>query len=396
MRARGESPSGVSPVSDEADRASVQRALARLRERFPRVALAHDWLTIPGGSEKVVLALLELFPHADLFTSVYDPAPWPPAITGRRVTASFLDRVPSARTSYPKLLPLMGRAFRSFNLQGYELVISSNHACAKNVRKPPNVPHICYCHTPMRYAWDPAFLGLEDLGLAARLAFKGLAPHLRRRDRAAAQALHGPDVVIANSTCVAERIRCCWGRESEVIHPPVDVECYADVVHKPEDYYLCLGRVVPYKRVDLAVSACAALDRPLKVVGTGRALEAVRAAGGSRTQFLGHVSDDELPGLLAGARALLFPGEEDFGIVPVEAQAAGVPVIAYSSGGVLDTVVDGVTGVLFDQPTVSGLCSAIERLDDVGLRDSDLREQAARFGAERFANQFAGVLDALT
>ncbi len=373
----------------------VQALRARLRQRFPCVAIAHEWLTIPGGSEKVVLALLDLFPYADLFTSVYDPRPWPPAITGQRVTASFLDRVPRARTIYPKLLPLMDRAFRSFDLRGYDLVLSSNHACAKNVRKPSGVPHVCYCHTPMRYAWDPGFLELEDIGLAARLAVKGLAPYLRRRDRAAAQASCGPDIVIANSTFVAQRVRRYWERDAEVIHPPVDVGRFTAVAHQPEDYYLCLGRLVPYKRADLAVSACAAMNRQLKVVGTGRALDALRAAAGPGTQFLGHVSDDELPQLLSAARALLFPGEEDFGIVPVEAHAAGLPVIAFGSGGVRDTVVDAVTGVLFDDPTVDGLCSAIERFEGLSLQDRDLRQRAALFTPERFAEEFVSVLDAL-
>ena len=369
---------------------------ARLGERFPRVAVVHEWLTIPGGSEKVVLALLELFPQAELFTTVYDPGPWPPAITERKVTSSFLNRLPRARSLYPKLLPLMDRAVRSFDLGSFDLVISSNHACAKNIRKPPGVPHLCYCHTPMRYAWDPGYMKGESLGLAPRLAFKALAPHLRRRDRAAAQAAGGPDVVIANSTFVAERIRRFWGREACVIHPPVEVERFLAVLHQPQDYYLFLGRLVPYKRAELAVSACARLDRPLKVVGAGRALEAVCAAAGPRTELLGHVSDDELPELLSGARALLFPGEEDFGIVPVEAQAAGLPVIAYGSGGVRDSVLDGVTGVLFEDPTVAGLCSAIERFEGLRLRDRDLREQAARFAPERFANQFAVRADTLT
>jgi glycosyltransferase involved in cell wall biosynthesis len=376
---------------------SVATVLAdRLRERFPRVAMVHEWLTIPGGSEKVVLALLELFPQAELFTTVYDPKPWPSAITERKVTSSLLNRVPRARSLYPKLLPLMDSALRSFDLRSFDLVISSNHASAKNVRKPPGVPHVCYCHTPMRYAWDPGYMAGERLGLAARLAFKALAPHLRRRDRAAAQKAGGPDVVIANSNFVAERVRRCWGREASVIHPPVDVRRFAAVLHEPQDYYLFLGRLVPYKRAELAVSACAMLGRPLKVVGTGRALKTVLAAAGPRTELLGHVSDDELPELLSGARALLFPGEEDFGIVPVEAQAAGLPVIAYGSGGVRDSVVDGVTGVLFDEPTVAGLCSAIERFDGLSLRDRDLREQAARFAPERFAAQFAALVETLT
>jgi glycosyltransferase involved in cell wall biosynthesis len=367
---------------------------ARLQERFPRVAVVHEWLTIPGGSEKVVLALLELFPQAELFTTVFDPTPWPPAIAERSVTSSFLDRLPGARTRYPKLLPLMDRAVRSFDLRGFDLVISSNHACAKNVRKPHGVPHVCYCHTPMRYAWDPGYLEGEKLGFAGRLAFKTLAPHLRRRDRAAAQAEHGPDVVIANSTFVAQRIQRFWGRQAVVVHPPVDALRFAQVAHEPQDYYLFLGRLVPYKRAELAVAACQKLNRPLKVVGAGRAMDSLQAEAGPGIEFLGHVPDRRLPELLSGARALLFPGEEDFGIVPVEAQAAGLPVVAYGSGGVCDSVLDGVTGVLFEEPTVAGLCAAIERLDGLTLHDRDLRQQAARFAPENFARQFAAVLGA--
>lgn len=373
-------------------------AAGRVRVRYPRVAIAHEWLTIPGGSEKVVLALLDLFPQADLFTTVYDPTPWPTAVTSRRVTESFLGRIPHASRIYPKLLPLMGRAFRSFDLTGYDLVISSNHACAKSVRKPEGAPHVCYCHTPMRYAWDPSYLAGEDLGVPARLAFGLLAPHLRRRDRAAAQLPGGPDVIAANSSFVAARIARHWGRDATVVHPPVDVDRFLSVPHEPGSHYLVVGRAVPYKRADLAVSACARLGRPLKVAGTGRGLDALRALAaraGVDVEFLGHVPDADLPSLLAGARALLFPGEEDFGIVPVEAQAAGLPVIAYGSGGVCDSVLDGVTGVLYDEQSAEGLCAAIERFEGLSLSDADLREQARRFSHQRFAEAFARLVDEL-
>ena len=371
---------------------STPRHLGR---RFPRVAIAHEWLMVPGGSEKVVMAILDLFPEATLFTTVYDPTRWLDQITQRTVNTSFLDRIPGARGAYPKLLPLMDRAFRSFDLSSFDLVISSNHACAKNVHKPAGVPHVCYCHTPMRYAWDPSFLDGERLNLPSRLAFKGLAPYLRRRDRAAAQLPAGPDVVIANSSFVADRIHRHWQRDAQVIHPPVDVDRFSDLTRRPGDYYLFLGRLVPYKRADLAAAACAQLDRPLKVVGDGRAMASVRAAAGRRTEFLGHVSDAELPELLAGARALLFPGQEDFGIVPVEAQAAGLPVIAYGSGGIRDSVLDGVTGVLFHEPTAASLAAAIERFERLSLDEAALRSHAAQFSPDRFADQFADVIEAL-
>ena len=356
------------------------------RARFPRVAISHEWLTIPGGSEQVVMAMLDVFPQAELFTTVYDPAPWPEAITSRPVHASPLDRIPGAARHYPKLLPLMDAAFRRFDLSGFDLVLSSNHACAKNVRVPAGVPHVCYCHTPMRYAWDPAFLAGEDLGRVGRLGARALLPWLRRRDLAASR---GPSRFLANSSFVAERIRRFYGRDADVLHPPVDVDPLLGLERRDGGYYLFLSRLVPYKRADLAVAACARLGRPLKVVGGGRAEAAVRAQAGPGTEFLGRVGSAELPALLAGARALLFPGEEDFGIVPVEAQAAGVPVIAYGRGGVRDTVIDGETGVLFGEQTVEGLCAAIERFETQEWPAGPLRENARRFRPEVFRRGLA-------
>lgn len=364
--------------------------LAQLRARYPRVAITHEWLTIPGGSEKVVLGLLDLFPDAEIFTAVYDPAPWPPEMTDRPVHASFLNRVPRARRIYPKLLPLMNAAFRSFDLTGVDLVISSNHACAKNVRTPPGVPHVCYCHTPMRYAWEPDFLRDEALGPAARVVLPALIRRLRRQDFAAAQ---NPDLLIANSRFVAARIEQYYRRDACVVHPPVDIDPLLAQPRSPEDYYLVLGRVVPYKRTDLAVAACERLGRPVKVVGEGRALDTVRAVAGPNTELLGYVDDRTVSQLLSGARALLFPGEEDFGIVPVEAQAAGTPVIAYGEGGIRDSVVDGETGLLYGEPTVDALCQAILDFDALELDEAAIRDNARRFAPDRFR---AGMIAALT
>ncbi len=366
-------------------------SLRALRERNPRVAVVHDWLTIPGGSEQVVLELLDMFPQAELFTSIYDPKPWPPQITERVVHSSFLNRIPGAARHYPKLLPLMTRAFRSFDLSGFDLVLSSSHACAKNVRTPAGALHVCYCHTPMRYAWEEDFLEGEQLGRATRLLLPPLLARLRRQDLAGAA---GPDVFVANSRHVAERIRRCYGRSAEIVNPPVDIEHFLGMDRAPGNYYLVFGRVVPYKRVDLAVAACAAVGRELKVAGDGRALGAVRArARGKQTQFLGTVSDLERDRLLGGARGLLFPGEEDFGIVPVEAQAAGVPVIAYGVGGAAETVLDGRTGVLFAEQSVPALVAALERFESLELDDAETRKNALRFGRERFRAEMAAVIE---
>jgi glycosyltransferase involved in cell wall biosynthesis len=354
------------------------------------VAIAHDWLTVPGGSEQVVMELLAMFPQAELFTTVYDPAPWPEEIKSRPVHASFLNRIPGARSQYPKLLPLMSRAFRAFDLSGFDLVLSSSHACAKNVPTPPDVLHVCYCHTPMRYAWEEGFMEGEEVPSALRPLLGPLLSRLRREDLQGAQ---GPDVFVANSAYVAQRIERYYSREAEIVHPPVDVEHYLGLPHEPEDYYLAFGRVVPYKRVDLAVAACARLPRPLRVAGDGRALEGVRALAGGETQFLGKVSDEQRDRLLSGARALLFPGEEDFGIVPVEAQAAGLPVIAYGTGGARETVLDGQTGVLFGEQSAGALAAAIARFEDLDIDFDAPRENARRFGRERFRAQMAEVIE---
>jgi glycosyltransferase involved in cell wall biosynthesis len=364
-------------------------ALEELRARFPRVAIAHDWLTIPGGSEQVLLELLEMFPAAELFTSVYEPSVWPVQITGRPVHVSSLDRLPGARSQYPKLLPLMNRAFRSFDLSGFDLVLSSSHAFAKNVRAPAGALHVCYCHTPMRYAWEEGFLEGEEVGALARPLLSPLLAWLRRKDRAGAS---GPDVYVANSRHVAERIARYYGRPAEVVHPPIDVEHFLGLGRSEKDYYLAFGRVVPYKRIDLAVAACARLGRRLIVAGDGRALEAVRREAGPEAEFLGKVPDERRDELLGGARALLFPGQEDFGIVPVEAQAAGAPVIAYGVGGASESVLDGQTGVLFGEQSVAALAAAIERFEGMLLDGEQARQNARRFGRERFRAEMAEVI----
>ena len=365
---------------------------AALVERFHRVAVVHEWLTIPGGSEKVVCAILDLLPQAEVFTSIYDRATAPDEFARRVVHTSFLDRVPGAKRRYPYLLPFMDAAFRSFDLSGFDLVISSNHACAKNVRTPPGVPHVCYCHTPMRYAWDPEFLESEVLGPVIRRLVPIETAWLRRVDRKRAL---GPDVYVANSAFVATRIAEAYGRSSDVIHPPVEVSGLLQIARDPGDAYLVFGRLVPYKRVDVAIRACERLGRKLLVAGSGRDMDRLRGLAGPNTEFLGYVPAGELPGLFARARALIFPGVEDFGIAPVEAQAAGLPVIAYGEGGVCDSVIHRRTGVLYQPGSVEGLCQAIEIFESLDFDERDLRSNAARFGPDHFAQDFGQLLESL-
>ena len=365
---------------------------AGLAERFPRVAVVHEWLTIPGGSETVVYAILDLLPQAEIFTSIYDPAPWPEVITTRRVHASFLNRIPGATRRYAQLLPLMDTAFRSFDLSAFDLIVSSNHACAKNVRNPSGVPHVCYCHTPMRYAWDPSFFDGESIGRVRRLLLPAATSWLRYVDRKRAA---DPDLFVANSTFVAGRIRDAYGRPSQVIHPPVDVARMLEIQRAPQDEYLVFGRLVPYKRADIAVEACERLGRKLIVAGDGRDFERVRQRASGNTTFLGRVPHERLPELFSRARALLFPGVEDFGIVPVEAQAAGLPVIANGAGGTRDSIIDGRTGVLYSDGSVEGLCDAIVRFESLTFDERELRSNARQFAPDRFAGSFREVLESL-
>jgi glycosyltransferase involved in cell wall biosynthesis len=358
-----------------------------LRGSFRRSAIVHDWLTIPGGSEKVLFELMELLPDADLFTSVYDESRWP-ELGERAVNVSFLDRLPGVERYYPKLLPLMNMAFESFDLSEYDLVVSSSHSCAKNVLTGGDALHLCYCHTPMRHAWEPRHLAGE-LGPGSALAARMLLGRLRRNDLLGASR---PDVYVANSTHVAARIRKHYRRDAIVIPPPVNVEAHLHRPRRERDYYLVLGRIVPYKKVDLAVGACATLGRPVKVVGEGRGLETARAAAGADAEFLGYLPDEDVAELLSGARALLFPGEEDFGIVPVEAQAAGVPVIAYREGGVQDTVLEGETGVFHAEQTVTSVASAILQFESMEFDEYRIRANARRFGSARFRAEMTDVL----
>lgn len=365
--------------------------LQALRSRFRRVAIVHEWLTVPGGSEQVVLDLLAMFPHAEVFTTIHDARQWRELLGAHRVHASWLDRLPGAKANYRLLLPLMHRAMRSFDLTGFDLVISSNHAFAKNVRVANGTLHVCYCHTPMRYAWEPEFLEGERIGRLGRALIGPMLGMLRRWDLEGAK---NPDLLVANSDYVAARIARFYGRQASVVHPPVDVEHFLGIERRPEDFYLVFGRVVPYKRVELAVDACVRSARKLKVAGEGRALESVRglARGHRDIEVIGRVDERQRDELFARARALIFPGEEDFGLVPVEAQAAGVPVVAFGRGGAVESVVDGTTGVLFARQDSGCLQDALDRFEAASFDQRVLRERAKAFGRERFREQMAKLI----
>lgn len=353
-----------------------------------RVALVHDWLVHPGGAESVLKSFLRLFPDAPVFTAVYSPdPPLEEMLEGREVRSSFLQGLPGVRRYYRTLLPLMPAAFRSLDLSGYDLVLSSSHAFSKAVRPDDAARHVCYCHTPPRYLWD--LYDEYNPGLMGALR----APILRWLRRVDRKASRRVDRFIANSRNVAERIRRSYLREAEVVYPPVDVDRFRPVAGTGvEDYFVAGGRLVPYKRVDVAVRAAGLGSFPLRVFGEGPERRRLEAMAGPTVEFLGRVDDERLPELLARSRALLFPGEEDFGILPVEAQAAGRPVIALNRGGARETVEAGTTGILYDDDSPRGLADAVEIFARAEWEAGPCLENAMRFRRESFEASIVDVL----
>jgi glycosyltransferase involved in cell wall biosynthesis len=341
-----------------------------------KTALLHYWLTNRRGGEQVLSALGRLLPDADVYTHAFGPkmrAPGEDGLwEGHRVRETFIARLPFGRRKPQAYLPLMPCATRGLKLDGYDLIVSSESGPIKGIRKPRGARHVCYCHTPMRYLWDMYADYYRDAGLFGKLAMRLFTPYLRRADLKSAESV---DTFVANSAFVAERIKRIYGRDSLVVHPPVDVEFFGDCVHGAGDYYLFAGAPVKYKRLDLARAACERLGRRLVVAGGG---------GFSR---------EELRAAYAGARALLFPGMEDFGIVPVEAQAAGTPVIAYGEGGARETVVHGETGLFFPEQTVESLCAAIEEFEGRTWSPERCRAQAVRFAPALFSHRMMAALN---
>lgn len=360
-----------------------------------RVAIIHYWLVGMRGGEKVLESLCTMFPQADIFTHAYRPEKISARINRHRVILTSVGRMPMADKLYQKYLPFMPGALEKLDLSGYDLVLSSEAGPAKGVITPVEVPHLCYCHSPMRYIWDQFHVYRANSGFITRQLMPPMARKLRSWDVASAAR---PDCIIANSRHVAKRVEKYWRREAEVIHPPVSVNDFRPVA--PEErggFYLWLGELAPYKRPDLAIAAFNKLDRPLFVIGGPEKAEAALAKkAGSNIRFLGRVDDERLRRYLASCRALIFPGEEDFGIVPVEAMAAGRPVIAYGKGGALDTVVDGRTGTLFYDQSTEALVDAVERFEASGLEWEDpasFVRHATLFDAPVFRRKMARVLE---
>jgi glycosyltransferase involved in cell wall biosynthesis len=354
-----------------------------------RVALVHDWLTGMRGGERVLEALVDLFPTATIHTLVHVPGSVSPALEACPIRTSVVQRLPGAPRRFRQYLPLFPWAIGQLDLAGYDLVLSTSHCVAVGARTPPATCHVAYCFTPMRYAWAFEAEYVERLPPGARWAGRGVMAGLRRWDRTAGRR---PDALACISQHVAERIRRAWGRSARVIYPPVRTE-YFRPEGEPGPEFLCVSALAPYKRLDVAVEAFTRLAWPLVVIGSGPEGARLRQRAGPTVRFLGWQDDTAIRAAVARCRAFVFPGEEEFGIAPLEAMAAGRPVIAYGRGALTETVVDGVTGLFFREQTAQALIDALRRFEVTGWSPEKIRAHALRFGEARFRAEMAGFVD---
>lgn len=358
-----------------------------------RVALVHDYLVQFGGAERVLMALMELFPNAPVFTLLYDPERlrMPKPIDESRIRTSFLQNIPGSRQHYRYFPVLMPLAVEQFNLKEYDLVLSATHSFGKGIIVGPNTLHISYCFTPTRYVWDDSHRYVRDFSRST--LFQQFAPlalsYIRTWDYYAAQRV---TTYLTLSKYVARRIQKYYHRSSQVIAPPVNIHRF-----KPEEankgYYLVVSRLVQYKRIDIAIEACERFGRPLKIVGSGPEEAILKSLARKNTEFLGFVPDEKLPELYAGAKALLFPQEEDFGITPVEAAAAGKPTIAYRAGGALETIQEHRTGMFFNEQTPESLMIALEQFETGDWDTKTIRRHAEKFDEALFIQRLQKIVD---
>ena len=385
----------LSPLAPQSQPASVSVGKAR-------IAIVHYWFVSRRGGERVVEAMAEMFPQADLFALVVDPDQLPLSLRNRRIQTSFLQKLPGATRMHKRLLPLYPLALEQFDLSGYDLVISSESGPAKGVLTGGRTCHICYCHSPMRYLWDfyHHYRHGNSFGALSRPVFTLAAHYLRMWDAASAGRV---DHFVANSRTVAARIRKHYRRDSTVIYPPVNVAA-GYLSNHIEDYFLVVSQLVDYKRVDLAIAACNRLGLPLRIVGDGEQFQRLRKLAGPTVSFLGPLSDSDLWKQYAHCRALLFPGEEDFGIVPVEALSFGRPVIAFGRGGATETVAgfypdfpaapENCSGVFFKEQTVESVVEAIRAFESSEncFDPVQIRQQAKCFDQAHFKNNLGSFV----
>jgi glycosyltransferase involved in cell wall biosynthesis len=347
-----------------------------------KVALVHDWLTGMRGGERVLEEICKLYPDATLYTLIHHKGNLSPAIERMKVVESSLPKLPLAHDHFRLYLPLFPRLIEQLDLSGHDLIISSSHCVAKGVIPPQGAVHFCYCHTPMRYVWDMYHAYKQQRGPLAKLFLMMNRRHLQMWDVESSSRV---DHFIANSAYVGERIRRHYNRAAGVIHPPVNADFFTPGGPDDGEFYLVVSALVPYKRVDLALESFRRSGKPLVVVGTGSDEERIWNMKAPNISFLGNVDDHELREYYRRAKALIFPGEEDFGITPLESMACGRPVIAYARGGALETVIDGETGVFFDEQTVESLTAAVDKFEQMKFTKQRLRTRAESFSRESFS-----------
>ncbi|GKU31660.1 glycosyltransferase family 4 protein [Clostridium folliculivorans] len=353
------------------------------------IALVHEWLTNMAGSERVVINFKELYKDAPLYTTMYDPEKLDKELQDIDVRTSFLQK--KVKKGHQRFLPFMPMAFESFDLNEYDVILSSSSSCAKGVVTNPNTMHVCYCHTPMRYAWEfyYEYADKTEMKKIKKTFLKYFMNYMRIWDRLAADRV---DYFIANSENVAKRIWKHYRKESVVIHPPVRCKLF-NIGEKDDDFFLILSRLVPYKRIDLAVKAFNELGLPLVIIGDGEERSKLEAIAKGNIQFLGRQPDEVIKEYYSRCRGFVFPGEEDFGITPLEAQSCGRPVIAYGKGGVLETVIEGETGVFFEEQTTESLVEAVRRFENMTFDKQAIRKHAETFDEEIFKQKIENFIN---
>ena len=378
----------TSPLSE-----TIPPALPRPAEiGGARVALVHDWLTGMRGGEKALEALMELLPGAQVFTLLHVPGSVSPRLEASRPRRSFVQFLPWAQRHYRRYLPLFPAAVEQFDLDEFDLVISTSHCAAKSAVSPGRARHLCYCFTPMRYAWDQfdAYFGSHRVGRLSNRLYRLAFSRLARWDASTAGRVNR---YVAISQHVAARIRRYYNRAASVVYPPVDTAFYRPNGSAPGSYFLIVSALVPYKRVDLAIEACRLANVPLRIAGNGPELPCLQALAGPDVVFMGACSDLEIRDLYRESRGLLLPGEEDFGIAPVEALACGRPVVALRRGGVTETVTDGSTGVLVDEPTAEAFAHGLSRAATLSFDPTYIRQQSVRFSRDRFHDEMRACVE---
>ncbi len=358
-----------------------------------KVAIVHYWLVTMRGGEKVLEELCKLYPQADIYTNVYNPDKISDVIKSHKIFTTRINKLPLAKKLYQKYMPLMPNALMDLDLTGYDLIISSESGPAKGVCPSPNAYHVCYCHTPMRYLWDMYHEYFRKSNPLVKFFMKKMIPGLRQWDVMSSNLV---DHFVANSHYVAARIKRYYNRDCDIVFPPCAIEKYLDNPRTPEDFYLFFGQLVGYKRADLAIEACIKANKKLVVIGDGKSKDAKKYEATGLVTFTGRVSDEKIKEYLSKAKALLFPGIEDFGIIPVEANAAGCPVLAYKDGGALDSIKENETGLFFEEQTVESLVDCINRFEAQQSNFTDRSKYTAhvqQFSNENFVNKMKKILE---